>query len=163
MHRIDVPSATVDHKFTDGSPTGGIPATTVPADWLNDLQENLCYAIEQAGLTVTKGRSADLFDAINLLAAASGSPVISQLLAPTGFIKFKGGLIIQWGNQVVGPNTTVTSLFPTAFTTEGYQVVASYGVPSTGTAGADPLSATQYRLQNLYTVAQNIRWFATGK
>lgn len=64
MHRIDVPSATVDHLFTEGSPTAGVPATQVSASWMNDVQENIMAVLSAAGVTPTKGRAADLLDAI---------------------------------------------------------------------------------------------------
>lgn len=67
MHRIDTPSATTDNRFTEGSPTGGVPATTVAADWLNDLQENVCRVIEAAGIVLDKGNHDQLKQAIESL------------------------------------------------------------------------------------------------
>lgn len=64
MHRIDGPGATVDNKFTEGDPVGGIQATVVTDDWMNDIQENIMAVLVAAGVTPTKGRAADLFDAI---------------------------------------------------------------------------------------------------
>jgi len=64
MHRIDGPGATVDNKFTDGDPVGGIQATLVTDDWLNDVQENIMAVLVAAAVSPTKGRSADLVDAI---------------------------------------------------------------------------------------------------
>lgn len=63
MHRIDVPTAE-DGKFTEGDPTVPRPATVVSADWLNDLQENICDLIEDAGVPLEKGNSENLKDAI---------------------------------------------------------------------------------------------------
>lgn len=74
MHRIDVPSATADNKFTDGSPSGGIPATSVPASWLNDLQENIMAVLAGGGIVGTKGDAQDLLDAINAIVSGSLSP-----------------------------------------------------------------------------------------
>lgn len=64
MHRIDGPGATVDNKFTDGDPVGGVQATLVTDDWLNDVQENIMAVLAAAGVTPVKGRAADLNDAI---------------------------------------------------------------------------------------------------
>lgn len=64
MHRIDGPGATVDNKFTEGDPVGGVQATVVTDDWLNDVQENIMAVLMAAGVTPTKGRAADLNDAI---------------------------------------------------------------------------------------------------
>ncbi len=64
MHRIDGPGATVDNKFTDGDPVGGVQATIVTDDWLNDVQENIMAVLAAAGVAPTKGRAADLMDSI---------------------------------------------------------------------------------------------------
>lgn len=55
MHRIDGPGATVDGKFTEGDPVGGIQATVVTDDFLNDVQEELISILTAAGVTPTKG------------------------------------------------------------------------------------------------------------
>lgn len=64
MHRIDGPGATVDKKFTEGDPVGGVAATVVTAAFMNDLQENIMAVLTAAGLTPTKGRAEDLVDAL---------------------------------------------------------------------------------------------------
>jgi hypothetical protein len=64
MHRIDTPSATVDEQFTEGSPTGGVPATVVSADWLNSIQEEIANVVESAGLTLEKENNEQLLSAI---------------------------------------------------------------------------------------------------
>ena len=48
MHRIDSATATSDHKFTEGDPTIPIAATTVTADWLNAVQEEIAAVIAGA-------------------------------------------------------------------------------------------------------------------
>lgn len=121
MHRIDVPSATPDHKFTEGSPTGGIPATVVSDSWLNDVQENIARAIENAGITLVKGDYEQLTSAIRLL--VSGLFVSNQDLSDTGRIKFPGGYMLQWGNANVGGlaaggSLSISGTFPQAFPTQ---------------------------------------------
>lgn len=74
MHRIDAESATADHLFTDGSPTGGVPATIVPSTWLNDLQENIMAVLEEADIPGTKGDAQDLVNAIKELISGSVTP-----------------------------------------------------------------------------------------
>lgn len=72
MHRIDGPGATVDNKFTEGDPAAATPATTVTDDWLNDLQENVCKVIEDAGIALSKGSDSQLKTAIaNMIANSS--------------------------------------------------------------------------------------------
>lgn len=67
MHRIDGPGATSGGLFTEGSPAGGVPATVVTDDWMNDVQENLIALLTAAGITPTKGRAADVMDSIRTL------------------------------------------------------------------------------------------------
>lgn len=64
MHRIDGPGATIDNEFTEGDPVGGVEATTVTDDWLNDVQENICEVIEGVGIALVKGDSQQLKNAI---------------------------------------------------------------------------------------------------
>ncbi len=64
MHRIDGLGATIDNRFTEGNPVGGVQATQVTDDWCNGVQEEICHVIEQAGITLTKGDTTQLYDAI---------------------------------------------------------------------------------------------------
>ncbi|MCD7099130.1 hypothetical protein [Stenotrophomonas sp. MMGLT7] len=73
MHRIDTTTATADHRFTEGNPTTGVPATVVSADWLNGVQEEICRVIEGAGLALDKSQTDQLWKAIQLLVAPSAS------------------------------------------------------------------------------------------
>ncbi len=51
MYPIAGPGATVDNKFTEGDPIGGIPATVVTDDWCNDVQGELLALLTAAGIT----------------------------------------------------------------------------------------------------------------
>lgn len=64
MHRIDGPGATVDGKFTEGDPVGGIQATVVTDDWLNEMQEEVISVLTAASLTPAKGTQNQLAQAI---------------------------------------------------------------------------------------------------
>lgn len=74
MHRIDHPTAAVSLPdpepagtpgyFQEGNPSGGVEATVVNADIMNDIVENLMRLCELSGLTPTKGRGQDLYDAV---------------------------------------------------------------------------------------------------
>jgi hypothetical protein len=68
MHRIDGPGATVDNKFTDGDPVGGVPATLVTDDWLNDMQEELMSLLTAAAITPVKGTQNQVLSALRSLA-----------------------------------------------------------------------------------------------
>lgn len=69
MHRIDGPGATVDNKFTDGDPGGGIQATMVTDDWLNDVQEELLRVLTAAGISPVKGTQNQVLNAFRSLGA----------------------------------------------------------------------------------------------
>ena len=66
MHRIDGPGHQ-GNLFTEGDPGMSVPATIVTDDWLNDVQEELCNVIENAGITLVKGTQTQLRDALDLL------------------------------------------------------------------------------------------------
>lgn len=65
MHRIDGPGATVDNKFTEGDPVGGVQATVVTNAWLNDVQEEIISVLSMAGVTPVKGTQDQLALAIS--------------------------------------------------------------------------------------------------
>lgn len=139
MHRIDSSSATSDNRFTEGSPTGGIPATVVTDDWLNDVQENIVNVILSSGGTLTKGRSADLYDAIRRLAVSS---ISGSATSVSGAIQFKltNGTIVQivYGRITlnvptgIGSSVDVPFSFPAAFPTSAPMIV-----PGNNNSGAN--------------------------
>jgi len=67
MHRIDGPTAAPGGFFTEGDPTGGVAATIVSDDWMNDVQENIIAVLTAAQMAPTKGRAADLLDSMRAL------------------------------------------------------------------------------------------------
>ena len=73
MHRIDGPGATVDNTFTDGDPVGGIPATVVTDEWLNDIQENLMGLLVESSIAPVKGDYTQLASALRTIASASAA------------------------------------------------------------------------------------------
>jgi hypothetical protein len=72
MHRIDT-SGNVLNRFSEGNPAAGQLATRLSAAWFNDVQENLAYLIEQAGLVLAKGDETQVFDAIVAVIASVGA------------------------------------------------------------------------------------------
>jgi hypothetical protein len=72
MHRIDGPGATVDKKFTEGDPAGGVPATVVTASWANDMQEELMSVLGAGSITPVKGTQDQVLAAIRAIIAKSG-------------------------------------------------------------------------------------------
>lgn len=81
MHRIDGPGATVDNEFTEGDPVSAVPATVVTDDWLNDVQENICKVIEDAGITLVKGDDTQLKLAIAAMISASSLDLLNTTRA----------------------------------------------------------------------------------
>lgn len=69
MHRIDGPGATVDNRFTDGDPVGGVQATMVTDDWANDVQEELMSVLGAASIAPVKGTQDQVLKAIRTVSA----------------------------------------------------------------------------------------------
>lgn len=150
MHRIDVPSATPEHLFTGGSPTGGVPATTVSADWLNDLQENVVAVIEAAGIPLVKGNYGQLLAALTAKNLSSlgdgGATSMDYVRIPfrhktTGLLRY---LIVQWGTYTTNASGTVHN-FPIAFSSlvAGIQATDA-NVSSVEGIAVQQLSLTQF-------------------
>ncbi len=105
MHRIDGAGATVDSKFTEGNPATGVPATTVTADILNALQEESCYVIEQAGLTLNKADNTQLRQAIlKMVSDAAKSVRIDNVAFGAGVVN---GEVVRWDS---GTSTFVEAI-----------------------------------------------------
>jgi hypothetical protein len=84
MHRIDGAGATVDNKFTDGDPVGGVQATLVTDDWLNDVQEELMSILAAGAVTPVKGTQNQVLRAIRALSAGVvGSTVNLKMTVST--------------------------------------------------------------------------------
>ena len=120
MHRIDVPSATEDYQFTEGSPTGGVPATTVSAAWLNDVQEELLSILEAVGIAPVKGNQDQVLAAILALIAAQAGGIKS--LTPNGYRQI-GDIILQWGFGSTATGNLDDVVFPVTFPNEVWAVV----------------------------------------
>jgi len=75
MHRIDSNGAGEDGQFLAGNPAASEKATEVTPEWLTDIQENLCLAIESAGLNLVKGDYTQLTAAIAMLSGVGAGAV----------------------------------------------------------------------------------------
>ncbi|MGB5830128.1 MAG: hypothetical protein WBH22_27240 [Pseudomonas mandelii] len=84
MHRIDGPGATVDNRFTDGDPVGGIQATMVTDDWANDVQEELMSVLAAAGIAPVKGTQDQLLKSIRKMSSGVPGTAINLKMASTG-------------------------------------------------------------------------------
>jgi len=78
MHRIDGPGATVDNRFTDGDPVGGVQATMVTDDWMNDVQEELISILAAGSITPVKGVQNQVLTAISALIRSIGAGLVGS-------------------------------------------------------------------------------------
>lgn len=106
-----------DGFFRDKNPSVGLNGTIVSADWLNAVQEELCYVITQNSIGLNKTNRTQLYQAINNMIAngAQGVPVgsvvaMSRASAPSGYILCDGSAVSR---------TTYSALFSAIGTAEG--------------------------------------------
>ena len=52
--------------FENGNPATGIEGTRLMAEWLNAIQEEVCFVIEEAGLTLDTGDDTQLHEALGI-------------------------------------------------------------------------------------------------
>ncbi len=69
MKRTDA-DGSVEGKFSDGSPEQGLPATVINAEFLNNIQEEICNFIERAGLSLDGTDQEQLWKALGAVFAA---------------------------------------------------------------------------------------------
>ena len=79
MHKIDTPDATRDGRFTEGDPTVPIPATTVSADWLNAVQDEVLAVLSAAGLAPAKNNNAQLLAALKKIVGTVNALTATRL------------------------------------------------------------------------------------
>ncbi|MBF0248046.1 MAG: hypothetical protein HQL36_08250, partial [Alphaproteobacteria bacterium] len=113
MHRVDngtaaaarpastAPGPNPDGFFTDGNPAGGVPATTVDAEWLNMAQEELASVIIAAGLTPDKSDNTQLSQAITSMiqsgshAVVINSAVFNAAVADGDVVRWSGAEFVE--------------------------------------------------------------------
>ena len=78
MERITGPGATPDNLFTEGSPSLGIDATTVTANWLNGVQEELIHILEEGGVTPDGVNHTQVMEALWALFVTK-SPIVQEI------------------------------------------------------------------------------------
>jgi hypothetical protein len=97
--------------FTNGSPESGEAATIVDADWMNAVQEEISYVIEQNALTLSKTDRTQLWQALQRMtrikatgavtvyvSANSGSDTNDGLTASTPFRNINTGVNYMLNN-----------------------------------------------------------------
>lgn len=111
--------------FTNGDPVGGVEATVLEADWLNNVQEELISVLAAAGIAPDKANAAQL------LAALRAAGVFETLAktdattraATTEFVRLRSGMVR--GYAVVTASQTLTA--------DHLNHVLAYGTSSAGT------------------------------
>jgi len=78
MQRISNPP---NNLFIDGNPATGTAGTRVMAAWLNTIQEELAYIVEQAGLTLDSQDNTQVLEAIKVAAATSKTPIEGGIIS----------------------------------------------------------------------------------
>ncbi len=95
MHRTDAPNH-VANLFVDRDPIGGTPGTIVDDDWLNAVQEEVVYVIEQAGIVLAKGTNTQLRQAIQTMLTDSQKRIALQNAVFEGTVA--DGDMVYWDN-----------------------------------------------------------------
>jgi hypothetical protein len=72
MYRINTSTAAPGGLFTEGDPSGSIPATVVSAAWFNDVQEELIAILAAAGIAPAQATQTQVLAALRLLFADIG-------------------------------------------------------------------------------------------
>ena len=81
MHRVDTDNP-AGGSFVNENPTTGVEGTVADADILNAFQEELCSAIEAAGITLVKGTNDQLLSAIGVLAGGGEGVLLPNPYTP---------------------------------------------------------------------------------
>ncbi len=124
MERISTANKAIDlfgpgrHGYQPGNPATGTSATFISPDALNAMQEEICSAIEGAGMAINPASNAQLLAAIQSLITNRNISGLVRSLTPIG-----GALVREWAD------------IPSAATVGGIEIAYSYNVvidPATG-------------------------------
>jgi len=123
MQKIAGAGATAQNTFTRGDPATGVPATEVTQEWLNAMQGELVYIVEQAGLTLDSLDNTQVKVAIDMMIAAQGAAGTAMGGVPVGAaIPFFGGTVhagFLKANGAVVSRAAYAALFAEIGTTYG--------------------------------------------
>lgn len=111
MHRTDA-DANVGNMFDPGDDTVPRPATQIDYTWMNDVQENLCQAIEGASFALSKGDGGQLLNAIERLCVKT--PVLEAPTLASGASTVTGEPEPRWWIDTCGAIHVEGSMFHSA-------------------------------------------------
>jgi len=132
--------------FTNGDPGVPTPATTVTAEWLNRVQEELCGVIEGAGITLDSGDNGQLLAAVRALNGIAGAAQC-RLSITGGNVKlsrYNGRLLNINGTAEEIPSAGVSLTVSGASASTTYYI---YAYISSGTMTLER-SATAYEINS---------------
>lgn len=139
MHRIDTAGA-VAGQFSAGNPQAGQLATRLGAEWPNDVQENICHVIEQAGIALAKGDGTQLHAAMialiaGVIGAGGGAVPTTRTVSGGGLVTGGGALAANLTLSVAAASSAeiIAGLLNTkAITPAGLFAAASAGLAANG-------------------------------
>jgi len=111
MHRIDF-QGHKDNQFTLGNPATGEEATKFGEDWPNAVQEELCNAIEAAGLVLDKEDNSQLSQVLQAATGQGGIrfslPGLMAAANPAGGLRIlaRAGTVRGIGVKLDGPGAS---------------------------------------------------------
>lgn len=153
-----------------GDAGAGVPPTKMGAWWVHMITEELRNIVVAGGLTPSQASVNQVVSALQAMFVGAASFIGSnQSLATSGYQKFPGGLILQWGAATAAASSTASVTFPIVFPSAIYGVVVSVipgdtTVTSSGGAvnGATSLTGFVYANTNTNGAAASF-WLAIGK
>mgnify|MGYP003629511197 CR=1 FL=1 len=102
MFRIDS-EAHIGNRFTEGDPGLAIPATVVSDEWLNSVQEEIAFVVEENGIALLKANENQLNAALLELALRGGrkTPVTHVLANNSGPSTVTGFPVLNKSNHLM--------------------------------------------------------------
>ena len=79
MKRTTAEGATIDNRYTEGNPALGIPATVVGGEEMNNIQEELCNIVEDAGLTLNGSDEDQVLEALKIIIQRGGTQITGDI------------------------------------------------------------------------------------
>lgn len=119
-----------------------------------------------AGILMTATAAIALAGTDTATALTAAAFAGNKSLASSGYYKFPGGLIIQWGTTgSVTSGGSLSTNFPIAFPNSAYNAFITGTAPGSSggaTAAVTSLSVNSFTINNNINVNQGFYWFALG-